>query len=166
VRPYKGLELAIDAVAELARRGTHVELTVAGLFWGPVEPWRDRVAAAGLEGKVSLRPAYVPDRDVQQLLASHHVVVAPYRSAPQSAIVPLAYAAGRPVVATNVGGLAEQVVEGVSGALAPPEDVAGFADAVERVLANLDELARNAKEHTPTWRSVVDALMPLVRDSG
>ena len=68
-------------------------------------------------------------------------------------------------MATNVGGLAEQVVEGVSGALAPPEDVAGFSDAVERVLANLDELARNAKEHTPTWRSVVDALMPLVRDS-
>jgi glycosyltransferase involved in cell wall biosynthesis len=166
VRPYKGLELAIDAVAELARRGTHVELTVAGLFWGPVEPWRDRVAAAGLEERVSLRPGYVPDRDVQQLLASHHVVVAPYRSAPQSAIVPLAYAAGRPVVATNVGGLAEQVVEGVSGALAPPEDVAGFADAVESVLANLDELARNAKEHTPTWRSVVDALMPLVRDGG
>ena len=98
-------------------------------------------------------------------LASHHVVVAPYRSAPQSAIVPLAYAVGRPVVATSVGGLAEQVVEGVSGALAPPEDAQAFADAVERVLANLEEMARNAREHTPTWAAVVDALVPLMADT-
>jgi glycosyltransferase involved in cell wall biosynthesis len=165
VRPYKGLELAIDAVAELVRRGTPVELTIAGLFWRSVEPWRERVAAAGLGEKVLLRPGYVPDRDVQQLLASHHVVVAPYRSAPQSAIVPLAYAAGRPVVATNVGGLAEQVVEGVSGALAPPEDAQAFADAAERVLADLEMMARNARGHTPTWGSVVDALLPLMADT-
>jgi glycosyltransferase involved in cell wall biosynthesis len=165
VRPYKGLELAIDAVAELVGRRTPVELTIAGLFWGPVEPWRERVAAAGLDEKVSLRPGYVPDSDVQQLLASHHVVVAPYRSAPQSAIVPLAYAVGRPVVATSVGGLAEQIAEGVSGALAPPEDAHAFADAVERVLANLEEMARNAREHTPTWAAVVDALVPLMADT-
>jgi glycosyltransferase involved in cell wall biosynthesis len=161
VRPYKGLELAIDAVALLVQRGVPVELTVAGLFWGPVEPWRERMAAAGVDGAVTLRPGYVPDEEVQELFASHHVVVVPYRSAPQSAIVPLAYAAGRPVAATNVGGLAGQVTEGVTGALAD-EDAAAFADAVERVLADMEPLARNATEHAPTWPTVADSLVRLV----
>lgn len=162
VRPYKGLDVALDAVALLVRRGVPVELTVAGLFWGPSEPWRDRIAEGGLEASVSLRPDYVPDEEVQGLFASHHVAVVPYRSAPQSAIVPLAYAAGRPVAATRVGGLTEQVVEGVSGALAPPEDAAAFADAVERVLADLETLARNATQHTPTWDAVGRAVVSLV----
>jgi glycosyltransferase involved in cell wall biosynthesis len=164
VRPYKGLELALDAVAELCRRKTPVELTVAGLFWGPVEPWRQRVAAAGVADQVSLQPGYVPDAEVQELVASHHVVVAPYRTAPQSAIVPLAYAVGRPVVATSVGGLAEQVIEGVNGAVAPPDDASAFADAVERVLGDLESLARDAGAHTPTWDHVVEAVVELVRD--
>ena len=162
VRPYKGLELAIDAVAALVQRGVPVELTVAGLFWGPVEPWHERVAAAGLDGTITLRPGYVPDEEVQELFAAHHVVVVPYRSAPQSAIVPLAYAAGRPVAATRVGGLAGQVAEGVSGALALSDDAPGLADAVERVLADLERLARNATEHAPTWPAVVEALVGLV----
>lgn len=165
VRPYKGLEVAIDAVAELVRRGVPVELTIAGMFWGAVDPWRERVAAGGLDGAVSLRPGYVPDGEVQDLLSSSHFVIAPYRSAPQSAIVPLAYAAGRPVVATNVGGLSEQVLEGVTGALAPPEDPAAFADAVERVLADLQNLAKNASEHTPTWDTVVEGITRLAADA-
>jgi glycosyltransferase involved in cell wall biosynthesis len=161
VRPYKGLELALDAVAALVRRGAPVELTIAGLFWGPVEPWRERLAKSGIDGNVSLRPGYVPDAEVQGLFASHHAVVVPYRTAPQSAIVPLAYAAGRPVVATRVGGLAEQVVEGVSGALAPAENAPAFADAVERVLADLEGLARNATKRAPTWDAVVEAVVRL-----
>jgi glycosyltransferase involved in cell wall biosynthesis len=164
VRPYKGLEVAIDAVAELLRRGMPVELTIAGMFWGPVDPWRERVAARDLDGTVSLRPAYVPDREVQDLLSWSHIVIAPYRSAPQSAIVPLAYAAGRPVVATNVGGLSEQVLEGVTGALAPPEDPAAFADAVERVIAGLQSLAKSTSEHTPTWDTVVEGITRLAAD--
>jgi glycosyltransferase involved in cell wall biosynthesis len=161
VRPYKGLETALDAIGLLVRRRVPVELTVAGLFWGPVEPWRERVAAAGLNGKVALRAGYVPDAEVQDLFASHHVVVVPYRTAPQSAIVPLAYAAGRPVAATSVGGLAEQVVEGVGGALAAPDDAAAFADAVERVLADLDNLATKARGLAPTWEAIVEAITRL-----
>jgi glycosyltransferase involved in cell wall biosynthesis len=162
VRPYKGLELALDALALLLQRGVPVELTVAGLFWGPVEEWRERIAGAGLESKVSLRPGYVPDEEVGELFASHHAVVVPYRSAPQSAIVPLAYAAGRPVAATSVGGLTEQVIEGVNGALAPTEDAPAFAYAVERVLADLGPMAEKASGDAPTWDAVVQALLGLV----
>ncbi len=122
VRPYKGLDAALAALAKLAARGVPVELTVADQFWGPVEPWQEQAAMLGIADQVRLRPGYVADDEVGPLLAAHHLVVVPYHHATQPGIVPLAGAAGRGVVATAVGGLSEQVVEGVNGMLAPPGD--------------------------------------------
>jgi glycosyltransferase involved in cell wall biosynthesis len=47
-----------------------------------------------------------------------------------------AMAAGRPVVATTVGGTPEAVVDGVTGYLVPPAEPAALAEAVNRVLAD------------------------------
>lgn len=159
VRPYKGLDVAIDALAELHRREVDATLTVAGMFWGPVDPWVERIEAAGLADAVALRAEYVPDAEVDELLATHHLVVAPYRSATQSAIVPLACAAGRPIVATTVGGLPEVVMEGETGCLAPPGDPVAFADAVERALGSLEHLAVGAGASGTTWDEVATAVI-------
>lgn len=163
VRPYKGLDVAIEATAELVARGLPVRLTVAGQFWGPVAPWQERVAAKGLDEVVELRPGYLSDADLAKLLAAHHLVVAPYRSATQSGVVPVAYAAGRPVAATRVGGLVEQVVDGETGTLAPPEDAKAFADAVERGLGMIEQLAAGAAAHTASWADVAAAVTALGR---
>lgn len=161
VRPYKGLDVALEAMVELVAHGLPVRMTVAGEFWGPVEPWQRTVAAAGLGKVVDLRPGYVSDAMVAELMASHHLVVASYRSATQSGIVPVAYAAGRPIVATTVGGLAEQVIEGETGALAPPDDAKALAAAVERALAALDTLAAGARAHRTSWAEVAAVVTDL-----
>ena len=152
VRAYKGLDVGIDALRFLLARGLDVRLTVAGEFWEPVENWRS--ALSGLDDVVTLRPGYVADVEVSELLASHHVVIAPYRTATQSAIVPIAHASGRPVAATSVGGLSECVVEGVNGALAPPGDPEAFAGAIERVLSALPAMAKGAAADATTWDDV------------
>ena len=110
VRDYKGFDVALEAVALLLERGFEVELTIAGQVWHDEATWRERVADPQLRGRVHLDSRYVADEEVGEILARHHVVLAPYRSATQSAVVPLAFAAGRPVVASRVGGLAEAVV--------------------------------------------------------
>jgi glycosyltransferase involved in cell wall biosynthesis len=163
VRPYKGLDVALEAMVELVEHGLPVRLTVAGEFWGPVQPWRESVAADGLGEVVDLRPGYVGDAEVARLLASHHLVVAPYRSATQSGIVPVAYAAGRPIVATTVGGLAEQVIEGETGTLAPPDDAKALAAAIERALDEIGKLATGASAHTTSWAEVAAAVVELGR---
>jgi glycosyltransferase involved in cell wall biosynthesis len=161
VRPYKGLDVALEAMVELVAHGLPVRMTVAGEFWGPVEPWQQTVEATGLGEVVDLRPGYVSDAQVATLMAWHHLVVAPYRSATQSGIVPVAYAAGRPVVATTVGGLAEQVIEGETGTLAPPDDAKALAAAVERALDAVDRLAAGASSHTASWAEVAAAVTEL-----
>jgi len=163
VRPYKGLDVAFDAIAALRERDLPIELTVAGEFWDPIDGWRERIADAGLEAAVELRPGYVPDHAVEELFATHHIVVASYRSATQSGVVPLAIAAGRPTVATPVGALTEQVIDGETGIVAAHADAASFAAAIERAVAEIDKLASGARAHATTWDAVARTAVALVR---
>jgi glycosyltransferase involved in cell wall biosynthesis len=159
IRPYKGLDLALDALVELRARRDDVTLTVAGEVWGPVEPWTSAIRERGLDEVVDLRPGYVPNDLLGQLLAEHHVVLAPYRSATQSGVVPLAQAVGRPTVATDVGGLSEVVTSGVDGILVPADDAPAFARGIEDVLADGPAMAVAASRAATSWADVAAAVV-------
>jgi glycosyltransferase involved in cell wall biosynthesis len=161
VRPYKGLDVALDALAILARRGMRPQLSVVGEFWEPVERWWARVTELGLAAQVALHPGYVPDVEVSSHLAAHHAVILPYRSASQSGIVPVALSAGRPVIATAVGGVAEAVTEGVNGSLAEPGDAVSLADAIERCALRLPALAARTRENVLDYEDVADVVLKV-----
>ncbi len=163
VRHYKGVDVALDALAELARRGRRYRLTIVGELWDPVEEWDEMVAHRGLSEQVDLRPHYVPDSQVGDLLAEHHAVILPYRSASQSGIAPMALAAGRPVIATRVGGLHEVITDGVNGTLAEPGNTSSLADAIERCAQDLPKLARAARDNTPRWSETAEVVKAASR---
>ncbi len=159
LRDYKGTDIAIRAVRSLLDRGADVSLSVVGEPWdGDSAPWTSLVRDLSLDGRVHLDLRYVGDEELCELIADHHMLLAPYRSATQSGIVSQALAAGRPVVATAVGGLPELVTDGVNGAIAPPDCSIGFADAVERALGSIPALAAAAVDGSGRWSDVVDAL--------
>jgi glycosyltransferase involved in cell wall biosynthesis len=133
VRPYKGLEDLVAAMAIVCGVHPTARLLVAGPFLGSVEPYRDAARRAGVGDAVRLIPGYVPDDEVGGLLATADTVVLPYRSASQSGVAPQAIAAGIPVVATDVGGLAE-AVRG-HGEIVPPGDRDALAGGILRALA-------------------------------
>ena len=138
IRAYKGLDVLIEAFARV-RRELEAELVVAGEFYSDPRPLKERVRALGLDGHVSWTGAYVPNREVPALFRRAHVVALPYRSATQSGIVPLAYQFGVPVIASDVGGLSEVVLDGKTGLLFPPGD----SDRLARLL--IDYFRRNLR---------------------
>ena len=158
VRDYKGLDLALDTVVELRRRDVPAEMTVAGQFWGPVEPWQERIEANGLGAVVTLRPGYVADADLDELFASHHLVLSAYRSATTSGVVPLAASAGRTNVVTPVGGLVEQVSNGVDGVVARSATAPAITDALQEAIHNLNTLSDSAAARSNGWSQVAEAL--------
>lgn len=162
VRAYKGTENALDAIGWLRRWGCDARLSVVGQFWEPLGWWEREVERRGLEETVRLDDRYVPDAEVDDLFASHHIILAPYRSATQSGIIPLARAAGRPVVATRVGGIAETVADGHDGYLAPPDDGPAIAAAVQRIVQEIDRFAEASAQRATTWSQVVNGLTDLV----
>lgn len=162
VRRYKGFDIAVRALAGLREKGVDATLTVAG------EEWEDAqlgtvAEAAGVADLVDLELRYLPDAELIELLASHHIVVAPYRSATQSGVVSLAVAAGRPVVSTTVGGLPELIHDGVEGALVPPDDPTALADGIIAVQQRLEEASADAAASASTWDEMARRIIEAVR---
>ena len=158
VRPYKGLRVAIASVALLIDDGFDVRLTVVGDFWDAVEQYTAQIMDLGIEDRVHVKAGYVTDDELRQELAEHHIVVAPYLEDSLSGVVPLAFAAGRPVVSTLVRGVSEQVNDGVSGVLVTPGDPVALARGVITASERLSELAAGATASSTTWVSVAHAL--------
>ena len=165
IRSYKGVDLLLEAISRQAADSNWM-LVVAG------EPWEDlgpvlgqQVRALGIANLVQLRLGWVPEAEVPLLLAAANLVVLPYRSGSQSAVAPLALAAGLPVISTRVGGLAEVVDDGVNGVLVEPGSVDELARAFEELTTErLDELAEGAlaSRSRLTWDGYAAALEGLL----
>lgn len=171
-RRYKGTDVLLEALAHLRSQEIDASLTIAGRISGETDV-RAMVAALRLETVVHLIDGWVPDDQFPALLAAHHLVVLPYRSATTSGIVPVARSAGRPVVATRVGGLTEMVSDGVDGILCDPGDPFALAQAIERAWEQRHRLAQGTSQSSaPCWadvaRSVRSALnaMPTTPSAG
>jgi D-inositol-3-phosphate glycosyltransferase len=147
VRPYKGIDLALEALA-LVDPGLRVRLVVAGVFWDGGRELRAQVERLGLEARVELRDGYVQDDEAALLFAASDASLLPYRAASQSGVVQLSFAHGRPVLATAVGGLPAAVADGVDGLLCAP-DAASLARGIERMAVEHGRLRDGVRADAP-----------------
>jgi D-inositol-3-phosphate glycosyltransferase len=168
VRHYKGLDTLLDAwPAILARR--KVTLVVAGEFYEPVQATKERIERLGIAEHVRLYDRYLADEEVRRLFAAADVCALPYRSATQSGVIQIAYAAGCPVIITRVGGLPEFVAEGKSGYTVPPEDPQALAQAVLAFYdaGGRDALALGVRAQAAlySWDGLADAVLDLMSEA-
>jgi glycosyltransferase involved in cell wall biosynthesis/SAM-dependent methyltransferase len=138
VRPYKGVDLLLRALADVP----DVRLTVAGEFWGSTERYERLIGELGIGDRVTLLPGYVPGERIGQLFERSDALVLPYRGGTATQNVALAHAYRRPVVATTVATMAEQVDDGVDGLVVAPGDVGALARALTRLYDEPDLLPR------------------------
>jgi glycosyltransferase involved in cell wall biosynthesis len=129
VRAYKGLGVLLDAMPLILKKMSGM-LLIAGEFYEDEEKYRKKIRQLGLEKHIQLYSNYIPNEEISTYFSAADVVVLPYVSATQSAIVPVAYHFNKPVIVTNVGGLAEVVTNGRTGFIVPPQNPKAFADAV------------------------------------
>lgn len=134
IAPYKGLEYLLGAVPAVARRFPDFRLLVAGKVKRGAEDYWARIetllAAPAVNSRVQAFPGHVPDADVEVYFKAADVLVLPYTAIFQSGVPFLAYSFGVPVVATDVGALAEDVIEGRSGHVCRPRDADDLARAL------------------------------------
>lgn len=129
VRDYKGLDVILDAMPSILER-MKVKLLVVGEFYNNEEQYREQVARLGIGNYVLFHSDYVPNEEVGVFFSAADVMTLPYKSATQSGIIQIAYNFHRPVIATDVGGLGEVVITGLTGTMVPPEQPHALADAV------------------------------------
>lgn len=134
VRPYKGLDILLEALPLVLTRWS-LHLLVVGEFWKGEEEYQEQITRLQLQKSVTLINHYIPDEELVAYIRAATVVVLPYRHATQSAAVQLAFGLGCPVITTRVGGLAEAVEDGRTGLLVRPENPQALATAINRFFA-------------------------------
>ena len=162
VRPYKGLDVLLEALA----RVPGPTLTIAGEVWGDLgSRLAARAAQPDLAGRVTFREGYVPAADIAPLLAEHDVMALTYLSATASQNALLAQAHGLVVVASTVGSFPQDVHDGVDGLLVEPGDVDGLADAL-RYLGEPGNLGESGNLGASDNLARLRAAVPQVNLSG
>ncbi len=131
IRDYKGLDLLLEALASSTLSGLNVRLLIAGEFYGNEEKYMDIIRNRNLDDKVVLRTSFIPNTEVYLYFSACDLVVQPYRHATQSGVTQIAYHFGKPIITTNVGGLAEMIPDGKVGYVVSP-DPESIAKAIYR----------------------------------
>lgn len=163
---YKGLDLLLDAFARIASRVPRAVLVVAG--HEPPEFNREQFVRAArslnVDQRLRLVPGYVPSSAVAAWIRVGDVIVFPYRDVFQSGALQTAATFGAPIVATDVGAMAEVIRDGVSGRLTAPESNA-IADAIVEILEDrgrAEALGTAAAHDAATrfsWRGVASTIL-------
>ena len=158
----KGVVELVDAAASLHARRPALRVYLMG--HGPDEPRvRERIAALHAESFITINPA-VPMEEVAIWMAASDLVTLPsYREGCPNVIVE-ALAAGRPVVATDVGGIPELLDRG-SGRMVPPRNSAALAQALEEVLTQPWNAEQLHREHSRSWHDVARDLRTLLHEA-
>ncbi len=135
IRPYKGLDMLLKALALLRGRSARVRLLVAGEFHQPEHGFRRLTRELGIGDIVRFMPGFASQSLAASCFRAADVVVLPYLKATQSGVIQQAYGYDRPVVVTPVGGLREDVIDGETGIVARHCDACSLAHAIERSLS-------------------------------
>ncbi len=102
IRPYKGLELLVDALEILVKKGKDYKLVVAGRDWGLWESIEKSIQEKGIHEYVKAFPGYIPKEDVKYFFSAADVLVLPYiKFSSQSAAVLVSLNFGLPFLAPD-----------------------------------------------------------------
>ena len=164
VRPYKGLDVLLRAVAMVT--DLDIKLNVVGEFWHGSAEYLNLIQELDISGRVEIVDRYVSDEEMGRYFAGADLVVLPYRTSKTSGVIATAYGFGKPVLATDVGGFHEVVMDGHTGKLVPPNDAQAIAEGIRWFHHNRDiDYERNIAsfvEQRMSWRSLVETIEGMV----
>lgn len=160
---YKGLDILVTALVESATALDAI-LVVAGScldteLRAKISPGLSHLVA---QGRARWVDSFVPEDQVLNYFHGADVLVMPYRAIDQSGVVFMALATGLPVVATNVGSLADYVPF-TGGQVVAPEDADGLLEGLRKVLASSRPADRSDRVRSASrflWSQTVLAVLP------
>ena len=164
IRDYKGLDLMLEAFAKCIEKDKSLRLIVAGEFYNDSKPYFEIIRKHGLEEYLLMHNDFIPDEKVAEYFCASDIVVQPYKDATQSGVTQIAYHFNKPMIVTDVGGLAEIIPDGKTGYVVKP-DSTDIAEAILMFyqLNKEKEFTENAKieKEKYSWDSMVKAIEQL-----
>ncbi len=165
IRKYKGLDILLEAIKTLKENSqtSDIKLLIAGEFYENRKMYDDLIETLQIKGNLILRTDFIADSEVKYYLSAADFVIQPYRHATQSGVTPLAYHFEKPMLVTNVGGLADLVPDKKVGLIAEPNAIS-IAQKIEELYQLgedyfLPHLREEKKKYS--WNILVDTIVEL-----
>lgn len=144
---YKGIDVLLNSFSKW--NGSR-KLVIAGS--GKLQP--DEIEMANKDARVILINRFIKDEEMPYLFENARAIVLPYKDATQSGILPIAYMCGKPVICSNVMGIAQFVENNKTGFICAKIDdyVAAYSKAEDNnILENMSKNARLYYETQLDW---------------
>lgn len=161
IRAYKGLDILLEALADARVAALPVKLLIAGEFYEDAAPYEALIKKYDLENRLVRATDFIPNERVAAYFSAADLVVQPYKNATQSGVSQVAYHFGRPMLVTDVGGLAELIPAGVVGYVVLPTPAAIAGALVDFYAHDREEtLAAGVRQEAKkfSWEVMVAAL--------
>lgn len=167
VSKYKGIEYLCDAMPIVRQSIPDATVTIVG----GGEYYFDITKYEKL-GYYSFVNRYVTTSELSAFLTECSVVICPYTDSTQSGVVMTAFSHNKPVIASCVGGLAEQVDDMKSGILVPPKDSNALAKSIVKILQD-SQLYKKMKDYINkeyytgdrSWNSIAEKYINFYSDT-
>jgi len=144
IAPYKGLEYLISAFTEILKRDGSYRLIIVGAPKRCADYWNQialTIVRSRIGDRVIQKIEYIPDEETELYFKAADVLILPYRYVFQSGVLFLGYSFGLPAIASDVGTLKEEIIEGQTGFVFKPQDI---SDMIRKIDTYFDsELFRN-----------------------
>ena len=166
VRKYKGLDLMLKAMGDSRIKSMGIKLIIAGEFYDDKTEYINMIADLGIEENIIMKSDFIPMDKVKDYFCSADMITQTYRTATQSGVTQIAYSFERPMLVTNVGGLAEIVPNNKVGYVTSGNPKA-IADAIVDFYTNNKEeeftINTSIEKKRFSWESFVDGVEQLMQ---
>ena len=166
VRKYKGLDLMLKAMGDSRIKAMGIKLIIAGEFYDDKTEYTDMITNLGIEDKIIMKSDFIPAEKVKNYFCAADMITQTYRTATQSGVTQIAYSFDRPMLVTDVGGLAEIVPNNKVGYVTSQNPIA-IADAIIDFYTNNKEVEFTINTSTEkkrfSWESFVDGVEQLMQ---
>lgn len=144
IRPYKGIDTALDAISALVSDMPGIRVLIAGKLWGEWKPYQQQIDKLGLAEYVSCHLDYIPTAEVSLYFQAADLVLLPYHHFDsQSGIGSAAIAFEKPLIVSDTGGLPDLVRD--NRWIVPPKDAGELANAIKNCLQDPEQLQQMQK---------------------
>ncbi len=164
IRDYKGLDLLLNALGNNNLKELNIKLLVAGEFYEDRSKYKKLIDSLNIGDNVILVDKYIPSEEVKYYFSAADLIAQTYKTATQSGVTQIGYHFNKPMLVTNVGGLAEIIPDKKVGYVVEPNSNA-IAEAIVDFYKNKreEEFSINAsiEKKKYSWENMIDTIIAL-----
>lgn len=172
IKEVKGLDLLIEAFAQVHKRIGTTRLVIAGKVWkDDFSRYQNLIDHYALNDAISLHIRYIPDNEIAAYYSAADIVVLPYRKIYQSGVLLMAMSYGIPVLASDLPGMSEVISDGENGFLFHTGDANDLANRLTSALTDVQSKervvaqARKDMELRYSWDTIGGQLADVYREA-